>query len=408
MNYTKRITALILALFSLLGLTACGQDPSANTESGSAEGQKWVSAGRYEGAFSDQGYYYERNHILCYLDIATGNTTALCTKAGCLHDQEPSNRLREHCDAYLSGNNFKFGGLCFWNGSMYYINFEKNGLNLFRSDVTWTEHVELGSLGTQYIENKQSITATNYALTEDYWYYSAEVKGSVWDEDALQWTDKLVLSYISRIDLRTGKEEIVVEEQGNMLELFAAQNDTVLFSTQKMPDTKIGDPASLEQLAKFPILLKRWDGETRQITTLFEKYSSECSKINGFYGGKIYYTVPDSTTQSNQHTFDISTGQDKLFLEQKGVLLWPGGYGRLVNLKPNEGKYLLDLRSGKKLPIDIEGTPGFECYAEHGCILRCPVTSADGEATEFRLCYVPYTALSDGLQEADLMQIYTW
>ena len=291
---------------------------------------------------------------------------------------------------------------------MYYINFGKNGLNLFRSDVTWTEHVELGSLGTQYIENKQSITATNYALTEDYWYYSAEVKGSVWDEDALQWTSKLMLSYISRIDLRTGKEEIVVEEQGNMLELFAAQNDAVLFSTQGTPDAEIGDPAYQEQLAKFPILLKRWDGETGQITTLFEKYSSECGKIIGFYGGKIYYAVHESTTQFNQHTFDISTGEDKLFLEQKGVFLWPGGYGRLVNSKPNEGKYLLDLRSGKKLPIDIEGTPSFECGAEHGCILRCPVTPADGGPTEHRVCYVPYTALSDGLQEADLMQIYTY
>ena len=405
MNYTKRITALILALFSLLGLTACGQDPSANTEGGSTDGQKWVSAGRYEGTFSDEGYYYipeNQSSNLHYFDIATGATTVLCTKAGCEHKGVT-------CEAHITGLYHKWGGMCFWNGSLYYLDQPSaDPIKLIRCNATGTEREVIGFLGGKYIEDQKVVITQNFARAGSFWYYCADVQGSVWDEETQRWNNERVLSYISRIDLRTGKEEILIEEEEHELDFYAAQEDAALFTVQGKMDVDNRDPDYQEKLSKTPILLKCWDGKTGQVSTLFEKNRREIGTIRCVYGDKVYYTVTVNSTVNqykyNQYTFDLNTGEHALFSEISTIAFWTGGYAKCKDSLNDTEWYILELESGKKLPIDIaEGGVNFECGTAQGCILRWTVTGG-----LHRVCYVPYTALSDGLQEADLMQIYTW
>ncbi len=391
----------LLALLLCLGLTACGKNPSGNQETA------WVGAARYQGAFSDQGYYYMKDGILSYLDISTGNTTVLCTKAGCPHKDE---FCEAHTFSYLDYN---AGGTCFWNGSLYFVELTSEATNLVRCNATGTDRTVMGTLGAKYTQDKKQITTQNFALSENFWYYHAEVKGSVWDEKAQRFTTKRVLDYIGRIDLRTGKEEILVEDQENTLALYAAKNDAAVFSTHGIPDVDISDRENYrEQLYKLPFIFKRWDGQTGQISTLFEKGSNgsagiQALTLRGVYKDKLYYSV-SVDGNLNQYTYNLNTGEDALFAAQTNMFFWGGGYARCRDFVSGGDWYILELESGKKLPIDPEGNLLFECGSDRGCILQLSADPPDGGPKEHRVCYVPYTALTDGLQETDLTPVYTW
>lgn len=398
MKYTKRITALLLTLVLCFGLTACGKDPS-----GSAKGI-WVGANEYEGTFSDQGYYYvpwnQQGATLSYLDISTGTSVILCTKAGCRH-------TNEYCEAYfLPLPYYNSGGTCFWDGSLYYVEWlSADSVDLVRRNATGTERAVIGTLGNKYIEDKKTVLPKNFARFENFWYYCAEINGSVWDEATQRQTTKRVLDYIGRIDLRTGKEEILIEDRDNTLDLHAVKNDALVFSARGIPDADIQDrDAYREQLNNLPFVFQRWDAQTGQVSTLFEKYN--CG-VKGVYDDKLYYNESANGTV-NLYTYDLNTGEDALFLDLERMWFWGGGYVQCKDSESDEDWYILELNSGKKLPIDIEGSLRFQCDSDQGCILQQSVKSADGGPTEHRVCYVPYTALADGLQEADLMHVYTW
>lgn len=402
MKYMKRSAALLLTLLICLGLTACGKDPSGNTED---SGQAWVGATQYEGTFGDQGYYYiptNQQSNLSYLDISTGLTTVLCTKAGCQHTEE-------QCEAFLIPSSvFGKGGMCFWNDSLYYLEITGYGINLVRCNATGTDLAVIGTLGDKYIEDQKTVQTKSFAQVENFWYYYAEVDGSVWNENEQRFENKQVLSYISRIDLRTGKEEILIEE-ADMLNFYAAKNDAVLFSTLERPDADILDRDTYrEQLAKCPVLFKRWDGQTGQVSTLLEKKHSEFTGMQGVYDGKLYY-YGTADLKTSLYVYDLETGKDALFADQEAMWFWAGGYAYCKDQETNGEWYILELKSGKKLPNDIEeGSIQFVCGSDQGCILAVSVIPADGGPREHRICYVPYTVLSDGLQETDLMRFYTW
>lgn len=403
MKYRKRTAALLLTLLFCMGLTACGEE---RPEGGGDNGQTWVGANENAGAFSDQGYYYlptNQQSNLSYLDISTGLTTVLCSKAGCQHNSE------EVCEAFVIPSSvFGEGGMCFWNDSLYYLSLTGYGIDLVRRNATGTDMAVIGTLGDKYIADQKSVQTKVFAQVAHFWYYYAEVDGSVWNENAQQYESKQVLSYISRIDLRTGKEEILIEET-DTLNFYAAKNDAVLFSTLKRPDADILDrDAYREQLAECPVVLKRWDAQTGQVTTLLEKAHSEFTGLQGVFDGKLYYygTVDFKT---NLYIYDLETGEDALLADRESMWFWSGGYAYCRDQETNGDWYILELKSGKKLPNEIEtGSIRFTSGSDHGCILALTVQPGDGSPKEHRMCYVSYAALADGLQEADLMNFYTW
>ena len=377
MKYTKRITALLLTLVLCFGLTACGKDPS-----GSAKGI-WVGANEYEGTFSDQGYYYvpwnQQGATLSYLDISTGTSVILCTKAGCRH-------TNEYCEAYfLPLPYYNSGGTCFWDGSLYYVEWlSADSVDLVRRNATGTERAVIGTLGNKYIEDTKTVLPKNFARFENFWYYCAEINGSVWDEATQRQTTKRVLDYIGRIDLRTGKEEILIEDRDNTLNFYAVKNDALVFSTHGIPDVDISDRENYrEQLYKLPFIFKRWDGQTGQISTLFEKGSNgsagiQALTLRGVYKDKLYYSV-SVDGNLNQYTYNLNTGEDALFAAQTNMFFWGGGYARCRDFVSGGDWYILELESGKKLPIDPEGNLLFECGSDRGCILQLSADPPDGE-----------------------------
>lgn len=409
MKCTKMIFALLLAMGLLLA--GCGNvqfsatdGATGDTSSAGDSNQKWVWADKYEGTFSEQGYYYRQNLFLHYLDTTSGVTTALCTKAGCLHDQES-------CEAYLSGVSFALGGSCFWDGSLYYVDQGAYSLDLYRSNATGTEREAIGEVGAKYTGNQKSVTPKKYALADGFWYYCAKVDSVVWDEESGMWTNEQELNYIGRIDLRTGKEEILIEDRENTLTLCAAQEKAFLFTIQGVPEADIRDDSYREQLKALPISLRFWDGETGQVSTLFQKIGRECGGVDMVSGGKVYYSVAiegsDGAYTVDRYAYDLTTGEDTLFVKGETMWYWGGGYARRWDTQ-SKGWYLFELESGQKMPIDIKkGNISLKSTTQRGCIFLWSILPEDASNKEGRYCYVAYESLADGLQEADLMIFYT-
>lgn len=405
MKMIKRVLTLVLALCLLLGLAACRKKPAGDSES--ANGQEWVWANRYEGTFSDEGYYYlSKSAFLYYLDTASGVTTALCTKAGCLHDKMPDHRQYEQCEAYFSNIiTFKLQSACFWKGNLYFLTNDTYGIQLYRCDATGSGKMVLGELGTRYTGEQKAVSHSKYAMADGFLYYYGTVSSSVWDDDRSIWTPQRELDYISRVDLSTGEEEIIIEDRENTLELLAVQENAVLYTEKSTPDVDISDPGYREALKRLPIALKCRNGETGQVNTLFQKTGRECEQVRMVSGGKVYYSAAEGNGV-NTYTYDLTTGEDKLFVKADGMWYWGNDYVRRKNSQTNEW-YLYHIGSQKNLPIDIkEGNISLENSTDRGCILSWLVLPEGGQK-ENRYCYVTYEALADGLQEEDLVLFHT-
>lgn len=399
MKNTKRITALVLALLLLVGLAACGED-AARFE---VPAGNWTWADWYEGTFSDQGYYYVQNAILRYLDTASGLCTALCTKAGCLHDQES-------CEAFFFNEYFSSGGACFWEDSLYYLKGTVFGIDLYRCNAIGTDQEKIGSLGKKYVEEQLSVSARKFAQVGSYWYYSAHADEAVLDEKTGKMISKTVAYYISRIDLRTGKEEILIEDRENYLEFCAAQENAVLYTSRGVPQADMLDPAYREQLRKLPVTLHCWDGESKESGVVFEKDGSNFGKILVVVGEKLYYTLSeqkeDGGYTGSSYIYDLKTGKETPFAGDEAIMYFGGEYVKRMEIG-TEDWYLYGLESGKRMPIEVsDGYPRMECWTDRGCVVHWQVELETGEK-ENRTCYVTYEALADGLQDEDMLVFYS-
>lgn len=404
MNYTKRITAILLALLLFAGLTACGRD-AVRFEVPDGD---WTWADAYNGTFSDLGYYYEYDSYLRYLDTASGLSIPLCSKAGCLHNGHS-------CEAYDSGTYWTLGGVCFWEESLYYLKQSGSkqngyGLVLYRCNAIGMEQEKIGTLGEKYVEEKLSLTSCKYAQVGPYWYYYAIVNGTIVDEETGKESSKRVASYISRIDLRTGKEEILIEDRENTLDLCAVQENAVLYTTRGIPEADMRDPAYREQLRKLPVSLHCWDGESKESGKLFEK--GNFGKVVVVVGQKLYYMLSeqkeDGSNITSSYTYDLKTGRETPFAGDDGILYFGGEYVKRMEIATGEWS-LFNLESGKKLPVEVSsGYPRMECWTERGCVVDWVVELSETGEKENRTCYVTYEALADGLQDEDMLVFYSF
>ena len=411
MKRINQILATFLALLLLCGMVGCGGGSADFTQNSGGTGviagdQDWVPVvQRREGVITDQGYYYvSNNNFIHFMDTQSGVVTALCSKAGCLHADEPNHRLHEKCDAHISGAGGRRTPLCVWNGSLYYLINEAYGPCLYRCDAAGNGQTMVSELGTKYTKDEKVVSDFKYAMADGFWYYYARVDSIVWDEEQFLWTNQTELEYISRIDLATGEEKIITEVREDILDLCGARGDAVLFTVTEVSKAKQTDPSS--------ITLHRWDEETGNITTVFQKSTDQCSRITRVENGKAYCgTTIDGKTST--YTYDLATGEEEIVFNKTIVNYLGGGYVLRREVDTQEW-YVFQMSSEKVLPIELpEGTLSVSCTGNGGCILQWSVdlggdTGKGYSNSEHRECYVSYASLADGLQESDLMRIYTW
>ena len=182
----KNGICVLLAVFLLaLSLTACTvpenpQPPVTVLPSGQVadlgDTQGWVMAGRQDGAFSNEGYYYLKSgYFLVFADRRTGASVGLCSKPGCRHWMEYG-QARESCEANIAGY---VGPILFAEDSLYYVTLDSYGLYLKRRDAAGFSEKTIGTLGKQYTEDEKIISIVNMLQTDGYVYYEATVSALV-------------------------------------------------------------------------------------------------------------------------------------------------------------------------------------------------------------------------------------
>ena len=394
----KKLFALILAVLMLCSLAACSEEPAVSGDDHS----DWVWVRDYitYGALSDTGYYYAHGSILHYFDFVANASTVLCYNAGCLHEDN-------QCDAYM----FAMGNrpMYFFDDRLYY--FSQTEPTLYSRNATGIDLKKIGTMGAKYIEEQKAVTIGNCAVAGGYLYYEAAIFAQVIENGVS--TTKVERECIGRINLASGKDEIIIEEmhdkQNEKLILCAARENGVLLNRwEGMEEMDRNDPAFSESLGKIPVTLEQWNGETGETTVLFRKTMNECSGIKMVSGGKVYYKSLSGSEADGGFTYsyDLRTGKEETACPHRTRWHLGGAYVQCNDLEGNV--FLYDMSAGKTLPYELNRAANVYNVSDKGYVMQLTVETEEGGPSERRFYYVTLDSLADGLQEADLQYMYTF
>lgn len=155
----KHFLALILVVALALSLAACGDNnhavlpsiPSDGSDVLETDFQKNMNQSTSTNIYclckTTDGYYFQFDCILYFIDRETGDSTILCGKPDCNHVISEFNKS---CNAYVYTNL-----LSYYNGKIYYTNsdavlengnYVRKGERLFSMNLDGTEHDAVQSL----------------------------------------------------------------------------------------------------------------------------------------------------------------------------------------------------------------------------------------------------------------------
>lgn len=384
-----KVRFLVLVCVMLL-LSSCVKPVNAPSS--------WVPQHNYEGAMSDTGFYYLRDSFLHYADFSTGINVCLCSRAGCSHDSDTD------CEAAIHAAG-THGSMFVWNEMLYYIGIDGYGIHIFCRNADGTGSRKLTSLCTAYTEQKKVVDVANYALADGFLYYCAAIQDLVERSDG-GFEVQTELYAVCKVNLSTGKDEVLFTESEYTLTLWAARAGEVLCFASTAPENADAEDY-LEQLEKSPCQLFTWSEKTQQRTVLFDKVHRDCSSVYGFVDGKFYYSYITDENFINVTEFDISTKAETLVGHE---------YPRIINSRyslymvdDSHHYILLDQQAGKKLPVDFEGQFLRIINVSDKSLILCRGQFSSETSTTITAkiyCYVPLAALADGLQEADVIDFF--
>ena len=402
----KKTMIAILILSLLLGLAACNtQSETTGTSNvqGTLDHNLWSRAKTNAVAFTDTGvYHWCRSGFLCYADIAAGTSVFLCSKPGCLHNKAGD---WSTCEAHIESALSSVTPLYFWNNHIYYIGTDSYGTHLCRRNAIGTDEIQVGSLGSKYIQQQQTVRISRHVRVDQFLYYNAIVTGRVETEDHV-YTTQVVANYLGRVNLETGTEEILLEETEFTLYLWAAQSGAVLYGTEAIGELDIRDPnAAIERLSQ-PVTLAILDVETGNTRTLLTKTYEQFIQVDMVSEGKVYYVAVPAAGQGGKETFiyDLNTGEDTLFTTD--TLKHINGQFALRHNPDTSLWEVMNLQTGATMPIDVEGGMFVKGVGPEGVLFSVYVEVDDGtDCTYYQ--YATFASLEDGIQTSDLTTLYT-
>ena len=392
----KHIRFLALILVILVSLTACSTHGTVT-----GDNQSWKGIWKYStrSALSDVGYYYSVNGGIWFADLQSGTNIPLCTKAGCSHSDSS-------CDVYIPS----MFPIFFAGDSLYSIEGIDNGTTLYRRDATGMALMKIADLGTKYTEEEKVLDIMFFGSAGDYLYYCAVVSAVVFDEDRNAITKVDETQYISRVELKTGKETYLFEDEVGAfyddVRLLAVREDAVLFCHRNASDVDKHVENYIEILDKDTQTVKLWSDSTGEVTTVLETTWGEFAQEICVTEGKICYCTKlryeDGMWKYGTCTFDLDTGKKELLYEGRSTFLG----GSYLLRSTDTGQIIYDLAAGKELPWDVTGGyASIQITSEKGTVIY--IHFQDTTPSESRYYFVTREAMADGIQDEDLLYLYT-
>lgn len=412
----KKTMIAILILSLLLGLAACNTQPPTNdhntqpTTNGTNNDQRthdhnlWIFGGTLSIPFTDTGLYHWYQGYLCYADINEGTSVFLCSKPDCLHYHSDDRDARETCEAHIESAIY-LTPLYFWNDHIYYICTDSYGTQLYRRNAIGGDEIQVGSLGSKYTQQQQTVRIFRHVRVDQFIYYNAIVSASVLTEDFV-YTSKDVANYIGRVNLETGTEEILLEKTDLTLTLLAAQSGAVLYGTEGIGELDILDPNAATERLSQPTTLEILDVETGNTRTLLTKTYEQFSQVTMVSEGKVYFMPANKVGQRRPATFvyDLNTSEETL-LTTDSLKHINGKFA--LRLNPDTEIWdVMNLQTGATMPIDVEGSIFVEDVGPEGVLFDVFVRLDDGTNINYYQ-YATFDSLEDGIQPSDLTTLYT-
>lgn len=399
-RFTKGIALLLVLLISLT-LFGCAEEPPATIApiTDWDDGSSWVMTRFYStSALSDEGYYFPVDDILYFADTSNGIAVCLCSKPGCLHEKG-SPQEQDLCDAKLNGTNLP---MFFWNDHFFFLGNDEYGLHVYRRNADGTAQAIVADIGSRYVEERKSLQINDSAFLGDYFYYSAQVTSLVLEEEV----DNVVvdLTYIGRLNLKTNKEEILVTVDHEATRLAAVCPKGVLIQYSEDTDANYEDEDFYEQRNKTPSYVQFYDFETKETTTILQRTYQDLQSVSAVRGSKLYYTR-SVENYSEVWEYDMKTGSDrKVCSNDKDTQI----DGRLVFKQMDGNSVLYHLPTGQFLPTAFAGERLKAVCVSKDAVILTRTLFEGGRSTSSVYCYVKLADLADGLQEEDVLDLYTY
>lgn len=357
------------------------------------------------GAFGEGGYFSEYRSVLMFTDLSNGTNVVLCSKPGCLHYDEPIQKAAE-CDAYIGVMNC----IHYQDGKIYYVasnlSSEDGSLWLMSRNADGTGEKKIGRLASEYISSNASVSATQFVFAGDMLYYRADVKKLIQNESGtLAETGTRLLM---RMELSSGKEELLEEYSNEAPHLQGAREDMLLYYTIRIyTKEELKSDPSLNQ--ERPTKLKVWIESADQSITLFTYKHTEYQGDGYIADGKYYYPLHKENDEGavaemiHCYVFDLATQQS----EDTGLQSAPILNNRYAVYFDDNMRYQYFFDTATENRLEMEYTDvrlAVLTRGPDGAILKIMQHSenAEGGVDVSSDCYyVPYAAFEDGLQKTD-------
>ena len=430
----KRLISFFLCFWVCVTLVACNGEPietpnASTTENSTVDGQtgtvdvqtlrtgNWNTAktagGDYDRRFlpGEGGFYCLIDGYLRFYDPSSNISVTLCQKVGCLHENGQTSVARKECEANLGAEMiFAYEG-----GYIYYDKEEHGQPQLYRRSADGTGEKHIAALCESYSDNKHTVQMESYFISDGVLYYTLSVASVQPDQNGtlVQTTEYRALI---RMDLSNRKAVELLRVNNASISITAAKKDAVVYSTMDLSYYEAPLSDRTEAMLNTPRCYYLWTKEANASRELLCKPMKECSRSISFDLGVI---IALESKPPRYYSYDFVTGEQQ-YLDRPG------------DTKLNDNIYFDDVSdtfcdaAGKKYPnelLDLSGTKyndlqiSILAQGENGLILVCRY-SAIGEPNEqgvstvtasATVCsYVPYEALTDGLQIQDVTNFLSW
>ena len=397
MKAFAKMLSILLAFLTVLSLCSCAKKEEVSSE--------WVGVEETrQGAISDTGYYYLNNqNLLYYVDFQNGINVCLCNKAGCPHGTTTVPEELSECEALLPTAFGWISTMFCWNQYIYYMKLDQYGRSLYRRNADGTGEAKVAILCEKYMEEDSEIEVDVYCFTVagNYVYYYAAIKAVIQTEEGV-FTNQNKLTALLRLDLRTGKEEILTEcyESNKGLRLVAVRNDSAIYSLASFPDADYSAENYNTLYAQCPVQILQWNAESGESNVLLEKTRAEIGDAICYMGGS-FYCYPGN----DQYSIDLETGELTQVVANGSLRIINADIG--IGHSDETGRFQVkNLKTGKLLPNAYEAYLLQIVCASNDMLIITYLVENDDRTKDEHFMFIKPESLSDGLQEEDATEFY--